>query len=245
MYSIYSHIYDCISHLQHASVCVCGITCKWACVAVSLHSVINIPSPLREILVCSCACPQSLNELVGRAPLRWSPLLVSCCWVRLLKACCQWLARGWRDSPLHLSLTHLISIVALSHSSCHPSVSRYLEFLPFAFFFSFPPLKLRPVLFSLIGLFFSFLESKIHSSTVHSSPLFLPLLFSPYLCPAPSLLSPPAPSLSSVLYSLPVHSVNRPHQPDSRYISHISNRSLCASLYLFGDQQPSMCVCIW
>lgn len=72
--------------------------------------------------------------------------------------------------------------------------------------------------------------------------MHLCLLFPPYLCPAPFLLSPPPPSLSSALYSLPVHLVNGPHQPDSRYISHISNRSLCASLYLLGDQQPSPCV---
>ena len=71
------------------------------------------------------------------------------------------------------------------------------------------------------------------------------LLFLPYLFLGPCPLSPPPPALSSMLYSLPVHSVNRPHQPDRRYISHISNRSLCVSLYLVGDQQPSLCVIWW
>lgn len=57
--------------------------------------------------------------------------------------------------------------------------------------------------------------------------------------PSTSPLFPPQSFLSLVLCSLHIHSVSRPHQSDSRCISHISNRAFCVSCYLPGDQQCS------
>ena len=144
--------------------------------------------------------------------LLFLPITISFCLSLFLFCFCR--------SPALLSLFNfLLSVPLAVHLA-----------LPFHFF-SIPLLSVH--LFSIYV---------IRGSFISSSLMHLCLLFPPYLCPAPSLLSPPPPSLSSALYSLPVHLVNGPHQPDSRYISHISNRSLCASLYLLGDQQPSPCV---
>lgn len=138
----------------------------------------------------------------------------------------------------HLSLSLIISFLFFSRSPALLSLFNFLLSVPLS---AHPPLSFHffSILLLSVHLFSIYV---IRGSFISDSLMHLCLLFPPYFCPAPSLLSPPPPSLSSALYSLPVHLVSGPHQPDSRYISHISNRSLCASFYLLGDQQPSPCV---
>lgn len=116
------------------------------CSCQSVHPVIQwIVSITRK------TCPRSINELVGRAPLRWSPLLVSCCWVRLLKAASQWLAHRWGDSPLH------------------PSIYRHFQFLPSLRLICIQRSSPRLNLFLLLAIDPRIWCSFINSSSTHLS----------------------------------------------------------------------------
>lgn len=212
------------------------------------NQMLHLVAPSARMCVtapCVCVSP-AVKWFCGVAALRWSPLLVSCGWVRPLKASCQRLARRHDAEESLTFIGHFPFNFPLNHT-VHP-----LLFLssPSPIFTCFiPP-----------GRFSSFGPSRPFSPRAAQTPLFPPRLFSvsvirrsirtsalPPLhllllrlppCQAASPLSPPAPALSSVPSSLPAHSVSGPRRPEGRYISRISDWALLiATLVKFFSER--------